>query len=379
MTKRTWWFRSITTVLILGLTACSGGGGGGGGSGGGSLPTATNPAITPPSTQAVAITTAGGTTSAPNQSLAANSYQASNEPLNNAAVGTATAALPVGVQAANSGTAAVPNTLAALVRRQAEKIKDHKPSVTGVLKAEPPRNCAVSGTDNSAFDDANNNFTEVFVNCNEFGEVIHGTLAATNVSVAEQLGSMAGTPYSISVQATFSIDLSIATTQPASSVVTQGSFTFIVSFSGLMQAAPDGSVEPGDPSTIHIELNVPSLLSQTVNQSGTLTERLSSFDVIIDTSNTAGTTVTGGYTYASTAFGAGGRQVVVSIKSPIVTPTGASHPSSGTVEITSPPSPGKIVLTVLSSTNVKVDVFANAADAAPTDTITLTWAQVDAL
>src|SRR4029077_18929753 len=79
MTKRTWLFRLLTTLLIFGLAACGGSGGGGGGGGGGGIPTATNSAITPPPTTPVAITTSGGvTTSQANQSIAANALQASD-------------------------------------------------------------------------------------------------------------------------------------------------------------------------------------------------------------------------------------------------------------------------------------------------------------
>ncbi len=58
------------------------------------------------------------------------------------------------------------------------------------------------------------------------------------------------------------------------------------------------------------------------------------------------------------AVGATGGQVVVTISSPIVTPPGAAEPNAGDVTITSPPSPGKIVLHVISSVDgVTVAVF----------------------
>ncbi|HJY76795.1 MAG TPA: hypothetical protein VKE95_09190 [Burkholderiales bacterium] len=381
MTKRTGLFTWVTTLLILGLAACGGGGGdGGGGGGGGGLPSASNSAITAPPSTSVAITAGGAATSNTNKSIAANSYQASDAPLKNTAVSAALAELPVGVQAANSGAPALPDKLVALVRREAQKIRDHQASATGVLQAQPTQACAVSGTKTSAFDDANGNFTEVFVNCNEGGEVTHGTLSASNVVVGQNLGSSAGDPYSISVTATFSIDLSITTAQPASSVVTQGALTFTVSVSGLMEAAADGSVVPGAPSQIHIALDIPSLLSQTVDQNGTVRERVSSFSIMIDSNDVSGKTVTGHYTYASTAIGAGGGTVVVKILSPIVTPPGASDPNMGTVEITSPPSPGKIVLNVVSSAaGVTVNVYANASDPSPTDIIPVAWATLNGL
>ena len=97
------------------------------------------------------------------------------------------AGLPVGVQAANSGTHAVPDNLAALVRRQAEKIKDHQPSLTGAVQVQTQQ-CGGGGTFTVAFDDANGSFTEVFVTCNEGGTVTHGTLSASNVGIGQNLG-----------------------------------------------------------------------------------------------------------------------------------------------------------------------------------------------
>src|ERR1051326_3794398 len=74
MTKRTWWYTLVTTLLISGLAACSGGGGGAGDANG--IPTATNAAIAPPPTTPITINTAGGVPA--NQSVAANSFQASD-------------------------------------------------------------------------------------------------------------------------------------------------------------------------------------------------------------------------------------------------------------------------------------------------------------
>jgi len=371
MTKRTWLFRFLTTLLIFGLAACGGSGGGGGG-GGASIPTATNSAITPPPTTPVAITTAGGVTSTTDQSIAVNAFQSSSGALSNATTATG---LVGGVQADNSGAQAKPDTLAAIVRRHAERLKDHQSSVTSAVQvATQP--CSGGGTLTVAFDDANLSATEVFVNCNEGGAVLHGTISSSNVGVSQSLGPTPGSPYTITVTATFSIDLSVATAAPASSVVTQGSFTFTAGFSGNMQAAANGGVQPGVPNRVQISMGGASLLSS----NGTARELLSNFSITVDDNDALGrTTISGGYTYASTIIGGA---VTVNISPAIVyQPQGASHPISGAVTITSPGSPGKIVLTVISIpvVGVRVDVFANAADASPIDTAALTWLQADAL
>jgi len=370
MTKRTWLFRLLTTLLIFGLAACGGSGGGGGGGGSGGIPTATNSAIAPPPTTPVAITTAGGVTSTTDQSIAVNAFQSSSGALSSAS----TASGLVG-QVDNSGTQATRETLAAIVRRHAEKLKDHQGSVTSAVQvATQP--CSGGGTLTVAFDDANLSATEVFVNCNEGGTVLHGTISSSNVGVTQSLGSTVGSPYAITVTATFTIDLSVVATAPASSVVTQGSFTFTAAFSGNMELAANGGVQPGVPNRVQLSMSGASLLTA----NGTARERLSNFSVSVDDNDTLGrTTISGGYTYASTIIGG---SVTVVISPAIVNqPQGAPHPGSGAVTITSPTSPGKIVLTVISSpvVGVRVDVYANAADASPTDTANLTWAQVDAL
>jgi hypothetical protein len=376
MTNRTWLFTFVTTLLILGLAACSGGGDGGGGGGG--IPSATNSAITPPPTTAVAITTAGGVTSTTNQGIAANSLQVSDEALSSATAARTSASGLVGVQADNSGTQAKRETLAAIVRRHAEKLKDHKSSVTGVVQvATQP--CSGGGTFTLAFDDANLSATEVFANCNEAGIVIHGTLSSSNVGVSQSLGSTVGSPYSVTVTATFTIDLSFVTTAPAETFVTQSSFTFTAAFSGNMEAAATG-VQPGAPNRVQLSMSGASLLTLNVTSNGTVRELLSNFNIFADENDALGrTTISGGYTYASTMIGG---SVTVNISPALVIqPQGALHPSSGAVTITSSGSPGKIVLTVISSpvVGVRVDVYANAADASPLDTANLTWAQVDAL
>jgi hypothetical protein len=177
------------------------------------------------------------------------------------------------------------------------------------------------------------------------------------------------------VTASFTIDLSIATVSPASTFVTQSSFTFAAGFSGSMEPAAGGGVQPGVPNRVQISMSGAGLLTS----DGTVRELLSNFSMSVDDNDTLGrTTISGGYTYASTIIGG---SVTVNISSPLVyQPQGALHPSSGTVTITSS-GPGKIVLTVISSpvVGVRVDVYANAADASPTDTANLTWAEADAL
>jgi hypothetical protein len=277
-------------------------------------------------------------------------------------------------QADNSSTQAGRETLAATVRRHAEKLKDHQSSVTSAVQVATQA-CSGGGTLTVAFDDANGSATEVFVNCNEGGTVTHGTLSSSNVGVSQSLGPTVGSPYGITVTATFAIDLSIATTAPASSVVTQGSFTFTAAFSGNMEAAANGGVQPGVPNRVQLSMSGASLLSS----NGTVRELLSNFSMSVDDNDALGrTTISAGYTYASTTIGG---SVTVNISPALVLqPQGASHPVSGAVTITSPGSAGKIVLTVISSpvAGVRVDVYANAAGSV-TDTANLTWAQADAL
>jgi hypothetical protein len=374
MTKRTWWFTFVTTLLISGLAACGGSGGGGGGGGG--IPGASNSAITPPPTTAVAITATPGTTSQTNQSIASNALQASDVASSTASTAGGLPGL-TGVQA-DSGTQAKHDTLAAIVRRHAERLKDHKSSVTGVLQvATQP--CSGGGTLTVAFDDASNSATEVFVNCNLGGIVTHGTLSSSNVSVVPELGSTVGSPYKITVMASFNIDLSFTTTAPpASTFVTQSSFTFTATFFGNMQADGTGGVEPGFPNRVQISMSGASLLAS----DGTIRELLSNFNIIVDNNDALeNTTISGGYTYASTVING---SVTVNIpplaKAVVFQPQGALHPSSGEVTITSLGSPGKIVLTVISTpvVGVRVDAYADA-NGSVTETANLTWDQVDAL
>jgi hypothetical protein len=367
MTKRTWLFGFITTLLIFGLAACGGSGGGGGG-GGASIPTATNAAIAPPPTTPIGITTGSGMLTT-NETTAANSFQASQGALSNAAN---PASGLVTAQAADSGTQVQRETLAEIVRRHAERLKDHQPSVTAALQVNTQQ-CSGGGTDTFAFDDASQSATEVFVTCNQGGIVLHGTVSSSNVSVVQNLGPTLGSPYVLAVTASFAIDLSVTTTSPAQSVVTQGSFTFTVSINGNMQANGTGGVQPGPATTVAISMSGASLLTS----NGTERQLLSNFGItVIDNVTTSSSSISGSYTFASTTLNGA---VMVAITGAIVfQPQGALHPSSGIVTITSPGSPGKsIVLTVISvpPAGVRVDV----SDGVTTDTASLTWAQVDAL
>jgi hypothetical protein len=360
MTKRTWLFRSVTTLFIVGLAACGGSGGGGGGSA--SIPTATNASIAPPPTTPVTINTAGGVPA--NQSVAANSFQASGGAAN---TGLGASGL-VTAQADNSSTQS--ETLAAIVRRHAERLKDHQPSVTGALQVQT-QPCSGGGTFTFAFDDASNAATEVFVHCNEGGTVLHGTLSSSNVGVGQNLGPTVGSPYSISVTATFTIDLSVTTTSPASSVVTQASFSFTVMLSGNMVAGANGGVQPGTPNRVQMSMFNGNLLTS----NGTVREQLSNFNLSVDDNDLLGrTTVSGGYTYANTIMNG---SVTVAISALVYQPQGSAHPNSGVVNITSSASPGaSIVLSVISSS---AGVSVAVSDGATTQTANLTWAQVDAL
>jgi hypothetical protein len=369
MTKRTWLFRFITTLFILGLAACGGSGGGGGGGGGSGIPTATNAAIAPPPTTPVAISNNGGAgTSMANQTIAANGFQAAEGALENAA----NPASGLVAQADGSGTR---ETLGAIVRRHAEKLKDHRPSVTGALQVVDSHQCTGGGTDTSAFDDGNQSATEVFVNCNEGGMVKHGTLSSSNISVVENLGSTVGSPYVMAVTASLTLDLSVTTAAPARTIVTQGSFTFTFTLNGNMVANGTGGVQPGPATSIALTMGGASLLTL----DGTVHELLSNFGIsVVDNVNTSTSTLSGSFTYASTAING---SVMVNINGALTfQPQGAQRPSSGQVTITSSASPGKITLTVISvpAAGVRVDVFANASGPV-TDTVNLTWAQVDAL
>jgi len=371
MAKRTRLFRFLATLLIFGLAACGGSGGGGGGGGGGGVPTATNAAIAPPPTTPVPITaTGGGVTSSTNQSIAANGFEASGGAMGNAT----TASRLVASAHPGDSTQATRETLGAVVRRHAEKLKDHQwdqsSATSAVQVATQP--CAGGGTLTFAFDVANLSATFVFVNCNESGTVFHGTVTSSNGGVGQSLGSTVGSAYTISVTATFTIDLSVATAAPASLHVTQGAFTFTAAFSGTMVAGANGGVQPGVPNRVQIAMNGVSLLSS----DGTARELLSNFTIFVDSNDTMGTTtISGGYTYASTAILG---SVTVTVTTPIVyQPKGALHPSSGAVTITSSGSAGKIVVTA-NAGGVTVDAYAVAAGPV-TDTAPLTWTQVDAL
>jgi hypothetical protein len=372
MTKRTWLFRFLTTLLIFGLAACGGDGGGGGGGGG--IPSASNSAITPPPTAAVGITAAGGTTSQTNQSIAGSALQASDGASSSAKAASELGAL-VGVQA-DGGAQARRETLAEIVRRHAERLKDHQSSLTGAVQVVTEA-CSVGGTMTVAFDDANNSATVVWVNCNDGGFVTHGTIRSSNVNVVPFLGSTVGSAYNINVTAAFTIDLSITdtTTTPASTFVTQSSFNFTTTFNGNMVADGTGGVRPGPANDVVVAIGGTSLLVS----DGTVRELLSNFGITVDNNIALGRkTISGSYTYASTIIGG---SVTVTISSALVfQPQDAFHPSSGAIQITSPASLGKIVVTVISSpvVGVSVDVYANAAGPI-TDTVNLTWAQVDAL
>ena len=369
MTKRTWLF-TVTTLLILGLAACSGGGGGGGGA---SIPTATNAAIVPPPTTPLTITTGGGATLTANESIAANAFQASDGALNNAAD---PASGVVTAQAVDSGTQAKRETLAAIVRRHAERIKDHEPAVTAAPQVDTQQ-CSGGGTDTLVVDDATQKVTEVFVNCNDGTQILFGTLASSNVSAFQSLGATVGSPYVESVTASLTIDLAV-TKGPPPSVVTQGSFTFMLTINGTMQANGTGGVRPGPANTVALSMNGQSLLSS----NGTVRELLSNFSItVLDEINVSRASVGANYTYASTTIN--GAVMVATTTVITFQPQDAQRPSSGIVMITAPiasgpPSGAKIVLTVLSATTgVHVDVY--DAGGVIADQADLTWDQVDHL
>src|SRR5712691_9533119 len=355
-------------VLAAGLVGC---GGGGGGDGGPAIPTASNAAITPPPTTSVAIATGAQTT---NTTIAAAAFQA----VNGAGLQT------IGNIPSLAGVAVTPTAtetrrlmIAEIVRRHAEKIKDYMGSapVAGaqIVQTVP----CFSGTETLVVDDMNGNFSQIFVNCDEGGVIFHGTISSTGVSATVNLGSTVGSSYNISVTATITIDLSITTASPAAVLVSQGSFTFSVTSSGTMQDDGFGGLRPVGVTTIVIA--GPSLLAS----DGVSREQLSNFALtVVDDDVTGATTINSGsqFTYANSASAISGA-VTVNITTPIHYASLALDPDAGVIEITTTASLGKIKVTFSSSTTtpVTVDVYANAADASPTNTYTLTWVQFDAL
>ena len=362
-------------VLTAGLIGCGGGGGGGGPA----IPTASNAAITPPPTTAVAITTGAQAT---NTTIAAAALQAVNG-AGVVGIGSGNSITPLGVEVKPAATETMRLTVVELVRRHAGTIKDHKSSasVTGaqVVDTTP---CFVGGTQTLVFDNMNmsGNFSQIFVHCDEGGGAIfHGTISSTGVSFSSTLGNNVGDPYTESVAATITIDLSVTTASPAGVLVSQGSFSFSSSFSGMMASDGAGGVTPGFPTHFETRIFGTSLLGS----DGVNSEQLSSFDLTAVDDDTAGTIFTGHFTYANSA-GAINGAVTVNITTPINYAVGASHPHAGVIEITTSASLGKIEVTILndvssSSPSVQVDVFANATDTVPANTYPLTWADFDAL
>src|SRR5712691_6748746 len=363
----------MTAIAVLAAALIGCGGGGGGGDGGPAIPTASNAAITPPPTTSVAIATGAQTT---NTTIAAAAFQA----VNGAGLQT------IGNIPSLAGVAVTPTAtetrrlmIAEIVRRHAEKIKDYMGSapVAGaqIVQTTP---CLVSGTETFVVDDMSGNFSQIFVNCDEGGVIFHGTISSAGVSSNFTLGSVAGSPYSISVAATITIDLSITTVSPAAVLVSQGSFSFSVALSGTMVDNGAGGVMPDLPTHTQTHITGPSLLAF----DGVNSEQLSNFDLTV-VDDATGTTVTGHFTSANSASVINGA-VTVNITTAIQFASGALHPHAGVIEITTSASPGKIKVTILndvssSSPSVQVDVYTNATDTVSVDTYTLTWAQFDAL
>jgi hypothetical protein len=352
-------------LLAAGLIGCGGGGDP-------NIPTASNPPITPPPTGPVTIATGAEVT---NTTIASAAFQS----LDGAGLQTIENATGVvGVETTPTATETTRLTIAEIVRRHAEKIKGHKSSasVTGAQIVETIP-CFVSGTRTFVFDDVNGNASEIWVHCDEGGVIFHGTISSTGVSANVTLGNAIGDPYNISVGATITIDLSITTTSPAQVLVSQGSFTFNVAFSGTMEDDGFGGVQPGPGSTTIAIAGASLLASDGVNS-----EQLSNFDLtVVDNDVTGTTTVSGHFTYANSASTITGA-VTVNIVTPIVYAPLAIHPKSGVFEIIG--NPGKIRVTILSDSNtlpsVRVEVFADAANPTPTVTYPLlTWAQFEAL
>lgn len=361
---------AIISLLVGGaslLGACGGGGSGGGSGGGGSssIPTASNPAIAPPPSAPVTINSGNQTA---NSTIAAAAFQSLD------GAGLQTVGATTGVTGVNTEVTATDTrrlTIGEFVRRHAEKIKDYKASasVTGaqIVQTIP---CSFGGTATFVLDDVSGNASEIFVNCDEGGIEFHGTISSSGIVANVQLGSTVGSPYTISVGGTITIDLSITVSSPAEVLVTQGSFTFNVTFSGTMESDGAGGVVPGFPTSSQVQITGTSLLAS----DGVNTERLSNFDLTVTDDDTTGTTIDGQFTYANSAIGG---SVTVIITTPIHYAPGASRPDAGVLEITTSASSGKIRVT-FSSSGVTVEVFADASDASPTDTHLYTWAEFEA-
>jgi hypothetical protein len=360
-------------VLAAGLIGCGGGGGDP------NIPTASNPPITAPLANPLTITT-GAPANPTNQKIAAAAFQAVDGGglLITGSASGASGTFSLSATPAVSETTRL--TIAEIVRRHAEKIKDHKgsASVTGaqIVNTIP---CSVSGTYTIVFDDASGNASEIWVNCNDGAVIAHGTISSTNISGEFEPGLNAGSLYTISVGATITIDLSITSAFDQTKIlISQGSFSFDVIFSGIMVIEPSG-LEPGDITHIKTHFFGTSLLGS----DGVNSEKLSDFNLTVDY-NVAGTTivdttVNSQYTYANSASVINGA-VMVKTPTPLHYPSTASRPDAGVIEITSSASPGKIKVTVLAAgAGVRVDVYAIATDEASlTNTFTLTWAQVEA-
>lgn len=346
---------TLTNLALAGLLflgGCGGGSSDGSSSGGIGIPSASNPAITPPSTTPVAINTGAPET---NRMIAAAVFQA----VDGASVTTelALGLVPVGVQVSGSAAESRRLTLVEIVRRHAEKIKDHKlsGSVTGVQTVDTLQ-CFVGGTDTFVFDDVSGNASQIFVNCDDgFGVVLHGTLSSV-------INSFSGGTGNFTVNATVTIDLSVKTTgiTPVEELVTQGSMSFTATFSG---------------TTIDIAITNASLLSSV----GGVTEQFVNFNLTVVEDGAGNVTVTSStpFTFASTTIGG---VVTVDIVTPIVFGAFDFHPSSGVIEITG--APGKIILTIqgpLDADGVRIQVFSDSAGTVLVDDFTLTWTQFEAL
>jgi len=353
-------------LMAAGLIGCGGGGGGP------TIPTASNAAITPPPTTAVAITTGAGAATT-NQTIAAAAFQG----VNGAGLQTI-GNLPSLVGAVTTTPTATETRrlmIAEIVRRHAEKIKDYMGSapVTGAQTVQTVP-CLVSGTETAVVDNMNGNFSQIFVNCDEGGVIFHGTISSTGVSSNFMLGSTAGSPYSISVAATITIDLSFTTVSPAAVLVSQGSFSFSVALSGTMVSDGAGGIMPDFPTHTQTRITGLSLLAF----DGVNSEQLSNFDLTV-VDDATGTTVTGQFTCANSASVINGA-VTVTIATAIHYAFEGAHPDAGVIKITTT-SPGMIKVTFSSvAPLIMVQVYSDTAGTSLVDTYnTLTWTQFDAL
>jgi len=212
-------------------------------------------------------------------------------------------------------------TITEIVQHQAQKIKDRKgsASVTGAQMVNTLP-CTDGGTFTVVFDDANGNFSEVFVQCNEAGVISHGTFSVTGIS--GNFIDLGDGTYEAFVAATLTIDFSITSaTNPLDALVFQGAINFSIETRGpMVNGAPDL------PTYTKMHMDGLSLLTSV----GTYREKLSDFSFTVE-DDALGTTVNNTFTYANTVING---SITFTTVTPFHTNPGMFHPHAGEAHIT---------------------------------------------